>query len=352
MSSILKLQLAWPSSRKLLLAVAATLGALPFLPDLIHYRQTHPERTHAMTELTRRMKTMCIGRHALDVPIAAEIAIGDSRIEVITIERVPSFPSNTDYAGKMQNHERSLRAAAHETEGSRLRAVRVANGGSLTIFVSRERERGVGMSVVEGFSFASPSAWRLHYRTSDETVAAVESLIADIASKLTPRAVGAIPTSDGACIADGLLRRKPEEAETFSGGARDQSLSWTLNFTSETRGDYAPNERLFARVDRAIAMAGSGSGIKTLRRATLTVAGRSAQEYVALYPEKGGTIFDAKLETYGTRSPMSPMVKLSLEVGWPDKQNPQDPRKFLTQEQALELWDAIVKSVGLRPGAF
>jgi hypothetical protein len=73
---------------------------------------------------------------------------------------------------------------------------------------------------------------------------------------------------------------------------------------------------------------------------------------VALYKENGVTIFDAKLETYGDQSPLSPMVKLSLEVGWPDQANPEDPRKFLNQEQALELWDAIVKSVRIRPGAF
>jgi hypothetical protein len=343
---------SWPAKRNVLLAVAAALVILPFLPDLINYRLTHPNRTHAMTELTQRMKTMCIGRHLIDVPAAAETAIGDSRIEVVHIERVPSFLGDADYAARMQTHEQSLRAATHESEGGRLRSVRALNGGGLKIFVSREDESSTLTSVVEAFVSLNPAAWRLHFKAADEDVDHVVATISDIASRITPRDAKLIPTSDGACIADGLLRRKPQEAEKFSGGARDQSLSWTLNFTSDTQGDYPPNERLFSRVDRAIDMAGSGSGIKKLRRATLTVAGRSAQEYVALYPEKGGTIFDAKLETYGTRSPTSPMVKLSLEVGWPDKPNPQDPRKFLNQEQALELWDAIVKSVQLRSGAF
>lgn len=305
-----------------------------------------------MTELTQRMKTLCIGRHLLDVPTSATTSIGDAEVDVIAIERVPTFLSDSDYAAHLQQHEQKLRMSAHETEGSRLRSVRTANGDTLKLFVSRVDERSTRTSLVEGFLYANPAAWRLHFRASDKDVDAIAARIADIAGKVTPRAADLQPTSAGACIADGLLQRKPQETETFSGGARDQSLSWTLNFTSDTQGDYAPNERLFARVDRAIEMAGSGSGIKTLRRATLTVAGRSAQEYVALYPEKGATIFDAKLETYGTRSPMSPMVKLSLEVGWPDKPNPQDPRKFLNQEQALELWDAIVKSVRLRPGAF
>lgn len=342
----------WPLKRKALLAVAAALVILPFLPDLINYRQTHPDRTQAMTELTQRMKTVCIGRHLLDVPAGSETAIGDADVEIITIERVPPLVGDGDYAARLLAHEQSLRTAPHETEGSRLRLVRVVNNGALKVFVSRENERDTIMNDVEAFATAERSVWRLHYQTANQRVDHVVSLIADIASKITARDTNSIPSSDGACIAGGLLRRKPEEAESFSGGARDQALSWTLNFASETRGDYAPSERLFARVDRAIDMAGSSSGIKTLRRATLTVAGRSAQEYVALYPEKGATIFDAKLETYGTQSPMSPMVKLSLEVGWPDKANLQDPRKFLNQDQALELWDAIVTSVRLRPGAF
>ena len=136
--------------------------------------------------------------------------------------------------------------------------------------------------------------------------------------------------------------------------ARIEALSWSLSITSETSGprDNVKFKDLFHRVDDAIDMAGPGSGIQKLRRAKVHVDGRSGQEYVGLYPENGAVVLDAKLELYGNEKPQQPTIKLLMEAGWPVKKDPQDPRQFLNQEEALALWDAIVKSIRPRPGAF
>ncbi len=109
---------------------------------------------------------------------------------------------------------------------------------------------------------------------------------------------------------------------------------------------------MLARVDRAIDMAGSSSNIKRIRHAPIKLDGRSGEEAVGLYPTNDAMVLDAKLELYGNKTPQQPTIKVHMEVGWPSKPNASDPRKFLDQKQALELWDAVIKSLRPRPGAF
>lgn len=226
--------------------------------------------------------------------------------------------------------------------------------GRQMVFVSRPEANDTFTYLVESFVHAPGAGWHISHRVASEDQLTVVQQVGEIAQALSYREPAAIPTTPGACLADGLLNRTPLEVESFQGGARIEALSWSLSFSSETSGprDNKLHSDLFRRVDRAIDMAGAGSGIRKLRRAEVSADGRTGQEYVGLYPSDEAVILDAKLELYGNAKPQLPTIKLLMETGWPINKHPEDPRRFLSQEEALAVWDAVVKSIRPRPGAF
>ncbi len=307
-----------------------------------------------MTDLTANMKTMCIGRYLIDVPAEAEVSLGNAESDSNVIERIPGFPNQQAYEQKLRDREAELRAAPHKTEGSLLKSVVKSSDGKQVVFVSRPEADDEHMLLIESFVYAPPAAWRIYYETGRARESKVVERTAVLARGLSYRDQNTIPTGKGGCLSDGLLDRTPADAENYYGGARIQSKSWSLSITSETSGprDNVTFKDLFRRVDDAIAMAGAGSGIKKLRRAIVETDGRKGQEYVGLYPDEHAFIFDAKLELYGDATPQKPTIKLLMESGWPKKKHPEDPRTFLTEQESMAVWDAVVKSIRPRPGAF
>ncbi len=334
----------------ILLAVLLTFAYLLWREHVL----THPDRNHAMTDLTSKMKTICIGRYLMDVPADAEVALGYAESDSNKIKRIPGFASDEAFAHKLQQREAELKSAKHETEGSLFKSMSQSKDGRQTVFVSRPEADDRRMYLVEAFVHAAPVAWHVSHQTGDKYLSLTINQIAEIAQGLSYREASVVPSTPGACLADGLLNRTPLEVEEFHGGARIEALSWSLSITSETSGprDNVNFKDLFHRVDDAIDMAGPGSGIKKLRRVKVHADGRSGQEYVALYPENNASIFDAKLELYGNEKPQQPTIKLLMESGSPIKQDPRDTRKFLSTDDALALWDVMIKSIRPRPGAF
>ncbi len=300
------------------------------------------------------MKTMCIGRYLIDVPSGAETSLGSTDADSIVINRIPGFAGQAAYESRLSNRESELRTAQHRTEGSLLKSVSRSPAGGSVVFVSRPDATDNFMYLIETLVNAPPVAWSVHIETIQEYIASDTDRVSRIADGLHHRSPHAIPATPGGCLPDGLLDYLPAESETYHGGAEIPSRSWSLSITTETSGprDNVQFKDLFHRVDDAIAMAGVGSGIKKLRRAIVETDGRKGQEYIGLYPDKNGVIFDAKLELYGNATPQVPTIKLLMETGWPKKKHPDDPRTFLTEEESLAIWDAIVRSIRPRPGAF
>ncbi len=343
-----------PFRRKRLVAAAglcavAAMVAISLWPT---QKLTNAKQGNAMTELSKNMKTVCIGRYLIDIPKDADFSLGDSESDSVKIERIPAFTSESAYRERLRDHESQLRAMSHVTEGTRLRSVTQVNAGKHTVFVSRGDESGRRLSNVESFAFDNKVAWRVSYVTGEKYLPLTIDQTAKIVDALRARISEDIPAGTGACIRDGVLIRTPVEVEEFRGGARLTARSWSMEITSETSGAREPGTQLFDRVDRAIDMAGGNSGIKKLRRAKVDADGRVGQEYIAIYPDSHANILDAKLELYGTGKPQVPTIKLQMEVGSPRKADPSDPRVFMKDEEALALWDAIVKSIRSRPGAF
>jgi hypothetical protein len=312
------------------------------------------KRTPLMNELTTNMKTVCFGRYLVDVPQKAEFAMGFTKSDAVRIEPAQS-PSSSDgaFQNRLVAREKELRALTHETEGTRFRAVSELPDGRGKLFQYRDDAEDDLMTVVEALVRHTPGEWLLKYKTSDENVPEIKRETEEVAAALDVRVMTDVPTTAGACIRDGVLKRVPRYVEEFAGGARIEDLSWSLSLRSETskRSDYG--KPLLKRADESIDMAGGfSSGIKVLRKHEITLDGRKGEEFVALYPGKGVASLSATLELYGDATYKVPTLKLIMEANRLSPPDPNDKRVFLSDDEALAVWDAVLKSIRPRPGAF
>jgi hypothetical protein len=312
------------------------------------------KRTPLMNELTTNMKTVCFGRYLVDVPQKAEFTMGFAESDVVTIEPVePRASSNAAFQNRIAAHETELGQLKHDTEGTRLRGAYDLAENRGKMFLYRDNAQSQRMIVVEAMVRHASGEWLLKYKTSDKNVAEVKQEFVDVAANLQPRSMNDVPTSPGACIRDSLLNRTPNYGEQFAGGARIEDLSWSLSLRSETskRSDYG--KPLLKRADESIDMAGGfSSGIKVLRKREITLDGRKGEEFVALYPGKGVASLSATLELYGDATYKVPTLKLIMEANRLSPPDPNDKRVFLSDDEALAVWDAVLKSIRPRPGAF
>jgi Tle cognate immunity protein 4 C-terminal domain len=122
--------------------------------------------------------------------------------------------------------------------------------------------------------------------------------------------------------------------------------------------DSPDDEGLLARSDRhtpAFYLSFPEAKVETLRRAKRTVHDATGEELVQVLkkdknPEmrETGDVYNFVLEFSGVANSMEkPALKVSLDYD-------DDPAaaKRLTPEEILALWDAVVKSLRPRPGAF
>jgi Tle cognate immunity protein 4 C-terminal domain/Tle cognate immunity protein 4 N-terminal domain len=306
-----------------------------------------------MNALTSRMKTVCFGRYLVNIPVEADFSIGDAYSESIKFERTPSYIDEQDYRTRVKEREDRLRTSKHDTEGSLLRSSSRINGGKQLVFASRTDAEDRRTTLIETFVMRPP--YRLSYVAADEDVNEITDLVSQLLRHLESRS-DTLPRPPGACIADALIDFVPTYNESFYAGTGMDAPAWVISLSTDTTGPTDSGKDLHSRVDQAIEMLGpAGSKIKKLRRGFVTVDGRKGREYLGIYPSNrdGPTeTFDAKLEVEGNGKPQQPTIKMTMETVWPKRRDPSDSTRYLTQQEATALWDAVVESVRMRPGTF
>ena len=340
--------------RQLFIAAAAFV-AITLLAYGWHQHTIHnPNREHAMIDLTKNMKTLCLGRYLIDIPAQAKFSIGSTEIDSIKIEFVGVSPSELSFNEKIMKREAELRASKHETEGTRLRESLSINKDKQKLFVFREDQSDIYLTWVETSMRSGNDEWKISNDASEEYVSKTKNLVTQLANQLVSRQPDYIPNVSGACIQNGFISGKTYERENFTAGIHLASPDITLIIKSETSGPREPGQTMWDRVDRANKLAGEVYNIafKPIRRAELTVDSRKGQEYVSVLPDKDIENFNAKAEVYGDATPKSPTFKIEMDMQRPLKPKADDKIKTLTNEDALALWDAVIKSIRPRPGAF
>ena len=340
-------------SRIIVGAIAVGVISAAMVPRWIAARQIEPpNREQKMSTRFDTYRTTCFGRYLIDVPVAAEISLGKSTSDSNNVARIPDIASDGALESMADAREQQLKSSPHATEQMLFKSKSRSSSGRSRVIVSRPGKDEVELFLVEAIARVDKAAWRVSYTTGADFLNVTIKQVGDIADSLKYRAESDIPKGPGACIKDGLLMRTPMEVEEFSGGAKVPPLSWSLEYQTEISGLPNKGDSLWERSDRAISMAGPESGIKKLRRTPVGVNGLAGQQYVALYPTKDGTIFDAKAELYGDGTPKRATVKLHMEASQPIVSSGSGHPQSLTTDESLAIWDAVIRSVRPRPAAF
>lgn len=317
-----------------------------------------------VVNLTRNMKTLCIGRFLIDLPQETRFELRGPRIDGFDIS---SFDEpEADFQARVAQREAQLRATPDRLGGNRslesVREVKTENGVVGKIFVhsrkvkegtqanglelERYRYEGVALEALvhgEGMSFRLAA----NYYDPDQ-IDNLPSLVA----KLVPNPRNQIPTEPGFCI-DRAWFRDPLTADQGEAVMMSAQLPSHPDFeflVILAAGNKPDKQSLLERVAAApsILTLTERWRISTLRAAPRTIGGINGDELVKRVTEINDAIgYSFWWEVDGTEDKvLVPHFVFQMMTG--EGGNGPVPSS-LSQDAAMALWDKISSSIRVRP---
>lgn len=330
----LRLLIAW-----IAMASALSLGACAY---------SSPKNT-AMN--TAGWNTHCFGRFLIDLPPEARIG-ASYKIRGDQMKRLPI--SHRELEERVSYREQELKAQTHETEGTMF-IRRVDHGGSSISLISWESPRRKRMKREDAYFVANDGTVFSYggMLSADREHVALDNS-AYYARKLRSRAPDETPAGPGFCIDGGYIAGQEFMNEEFRVGiALPEHPGMQMSFRSRTG---AAGSGLLERAGGFLRteVLGGAAGLDTLRKRRRPVGPIPGEEYLVAASDKGQRVYAFKWETQGKDASLSE-PNLGLDLGVLERDTDDDgnppPPAFESDEEALQLWDAIIDSIRLRPGA-
>ena len=290
-------------------------------------------------------KTWCIGRFLIDLPPTAKYAGGSSKYDYRSIET--SKDPYAVFKQRIDSVEQQLRAQKHKSEPSMIKNV---------VNFDNEEGRGFFYFANKGYTDDLKSEGYIWKRVgfvfksiaSYDRLSIASDRMRTLAQTLTYRRSEEIPQGPGFCIDKGFISDDGEKYESADAGfVLSDKPDVSINLSTLTK---KPGPSLLERQGGAMNMLGTLiSKVHKLREGDRTTAGLAGQESLIRAPNAGG--HPAHLfvwETQGQSRSAYPYIELELQTGRADKNGDEGPAS-LTDKQAIELFDAIVNSIRLRP---
>ncbi len=302
-------------------------------------------------------KTYCFGRYLVDVPGDAQISGQAYEYNYGRIDVSEVSANQADFESQMRQREAELKSGKQKDNfifvaGRRPSQVeeifelsRKLITGPSTGFEAYKWDHGNTFSM-QGVGYGP-----------DKIQLVMSEIKNDVLAKLHFRDSNSIPAQPGFCLKNGFIADDGTTAQHEDAGISFKFARWpgvlvsVHSMTITKLGE----PKLLARVDGApvpSALQGVVGLIRTLRKGTRTVNGRDGEEILETYPtELGFRTHQFRWEAQGTQvgEALKPTLVVEFEsVMFKDAQgNPLRPK--LTDEQATQIFDAIVNSVRLRP---
>jgi hypothetical protein len=294
-------------------------------------------------------KTHCFGRYLVDLPpdarVTAKYKIWDDEIVWLKGYMPDMLKAEID------KREAELKAQKHKTKGSMF-VQRAAHPNGSTTLVSWSEPYYDKMYLGETY-FVVPHPYRVYRYNGDISVNRLAIALANndrVSNALHARADNEIPTEPGFCINGGYIAGSEFMDEEFSvslGFPRHPDVSFGIS--GYVVGE--PDKPLLERTDSAVAgFLGKFAGLSVLRKRKRPVGPIEAEEFLIAGREKGQTTYAFKWEAPGKAKSLA-LPNLNVELGLLEQTPPPPTPPFKDDDEALQLWDAIVDSIRLRPGA-
>ncbi|AZG12858.1 T6SS immunity protein Tli4 family protein [Cupriavidus pauculus] len=298
--------------------------------------------------MTQSWKTIAIGRHLVDVPDTATV-IPQWKYNAVPITLVDDVRTDVKYDDMVNERERVLRAAKHNKFG--------------TLFVERVQHENRAVTLI---SWPKPSytyvyLFETYFRVGEQTVfysGEVTDTRRDSALRTNnalsqcwqPSVDTAIPEGIGFVARNVVLVRDFYNRE-----------SWTLAIRLAGKPDVALRIATYARsVDRPGLRERAGgilpsllrsfAGMHQLRNQARDVGPIVGHEILVAGTEAGKRHYAFKWESPGKAYELGdPHINVSMNVTESDYTT--NEASFADDAEALEIWDRLVDSIRLRPGA-
>lgn len=302
-------------------------------------------------------KTYCFGRFLVDVPADAQI---NGQAYVYDYGQVSVSEENSSksaFEGRMQERTVELKAGKQK-DGFLFVQDHRSSSGVYVFELSRKliARSAAGFEIYKWDNGATYSMQGVGY-AQDKMPSIISDIQGNIFSNLEFRNSGNVPTRAGFCLKDGFIADDGSKAQHEEAGISFKFARWpgVLISVSTITITKLGEPKLLARVTSTPvpdALKDVIGLVKTLRKGDRTVNGREGEEILETYPtDLGFRTHQFRWEAQGTRlsEPLKPTLVVELESGMfkDDHGNPLRPN--ITDEQAVEIFDAVVNSIRLRP---
>ncbi|MCG5075963.1 T6SS immunity protein Tli4 family protein [Paraburkholderia tagetis] len=322
-----------------------------------------------MSELTRNLKTRCVGRYLIDIPADA-LASGGATVQGVKIES--AMMSRDAYLQEVASRKVELRETKsvdpypfiyedEEIDGPNTHYFiyrgNVSDGPANRVFEAYKWESGYRFKLgIEGVDFLHPDQTDKIYIQElpvKNDVPEKKRLVFDLVKRLRWRADDEIPSEPGLCFLGAFLYGKAGNSEDawaqfVLNGNRDVSIGMESN-----SGVREPNTLLQRgdEIDRDLNTVGG----KTVRKGTVALQGMNAEEW--LFSGKTdlgvhGSQFTLEANSM-TSNARAPLLTLDLSTGSLNAFM-QDRIKVasVSESEAIALWDVVSRTLRPRPNGF
>ncbi|MGA3703920.1 T6SS immunity protein Tli4 family protein [Ralstonia nicotianae] len=297
--------------------------------------------------------TYCFGRYLVDLPRQAKVS-SVYKIRGKAIELIPG-EDQAKLKSRIDRREAELRTEKHETQGSMFfRRINLNNGSEILFSWSSPYSKVMLRSDVYLVAAGATRVFRYGGDVSTDRENVAIQNAADLAVNIQSLADKKIPVEPGFCIDKGFIAGSEYRSEGFQVGITLPQYPNALITIDASTG--AEQDKLLERVGNffSTAVTGAVTGLKVLRKGQRNVGSIQAEEYATAASGNGQRVYAFAWESQGKDKSLSQQnIAAALKVLEQPVVTEHTPYRpaFKSDEEALQLWDAIVDSIRLRPGA-
>ncbi|BBP00031.1 hypothetical protein SFSGTM_07390 [Sulfuriferula nivalis] len=317
-----------------------------------------------MTELTKNMQPVCVGRFVIAIPTVARIKGWDQNVDRTKIEIItPPSTNKRAFDTKTDQQIAALKTSPSVTDGYSFKdKTQLTQDSNLLTSYNDSGTRYASGGILynlDAFFWQPALEIKFHTSTTDKYLETGVARITNVVKSFAP-----IPTTEinnlpaGLCIEKGMMMGstvRPEEVAVS--GRIDQYPGVTFSFSTRTSGQPHDGPTMIQRIDHSFGL-GDWMGKEVsasstfLRKGKRTLNGQKGEEMVIVFSKDGETRLSADAEFYPAPNTLDkPIITVSLNDQTHDDNTHKPYNKNLTKEEFLALWDALLDGIKLRPGA-
>lgn len=300
--------------------------------------------------------SICVGRLLVYIPGHAEISWTEPSSEQVGGRIVTSGPvTKAAFKSEIEQRADRFRKLKHRVEDSRLHQV-IDIDDDVSVLLVRPTRSNVTDFDVYGYRWSNGrirSVQRSADRTSVNRV--VDEVVAGL-RRIEHRAANEVPTRAGWCLEDGLVRgnSRYESAGVHIVWSNFPGLEMWLSTESDDQ-PMSDEEKLTARVAKLeeLEFVRDAAVIRDMRQRR--IGGRAGVEYVRqMRIPNSGVLWSGLAQVdYVPGDPRQPSIVMGFDLTLSDQDGATaDGDGEPPIDEALRLWDAVIDSLQVRPGAF